>query len=135
MLPEQNEILLEDIIEEELPSKTFKLNMKENRCIGSIDEIEALKQSIFFMLAVERYEHEIFSWDYGMETQDLFGKPTSYILSEIKRRIEETLLQDDRIESVSDFKFETHRGDVSVTFTVTSVYGVFDDGTVVKGIV
>lgn len=124
MNPEVNDGLLVDFDEAiEQPSKTFQLNTVKNRIVGFIDEIEALKQAIFLILNIERYDHIIYSWNYGVELKDLFGKPIPFVLPEIKRRVPEALVQDDRIESVDTFKFVVNKGKVLATFTVHSIYG------------
>ena len=62
--------------------------------------------------------------EYGVELADLFGKPLSYALPEVERRITEALLQDDRITAVHDFTFTKGRGGrVTAAFTVESVFG------------
>jgi len=124
MIPEVNDGLTVDFDEVvEQPSKTFKLNTVKNRIVGFIDAIEALKQAIFLILSIERYDHIIYSWNYGVELNDLFGKPIPFVLPEIKRRVTEALVQDDRIDSVDTFKFEVNKGKVLATFTVHSIYG------------
>lgn len=124
MNPEVNDGLLVDFDQAiEQPSKTFRLNTVKNRIVGYIDEIEALKQAIFLILSIERYDHIIYSWNYGVELNDLFGKPIPFVLPEIKRRVTEALVQDDRIDSVDTFKFEVSKGKVLATFTVHSIYG------------
>lgn len=123
MLPQQNDDLTTDFEESSFPTKNFKLYTDKNRCLGFIDEIEALKQAIFLMLNIERYDHIIYSWNFGVELKDLFGKPTAFVLPEIKRRITECLVQDDRINSVDNFNFDVKKKKVHVTFTVHSIYG------------
>ena len=124
MNPEVNDGLLVDFDEAlEQPSKTFRLNTVKNRIVGFIDEIEALKQAIFLILNIERYDHIIYSWNYGVELNDLFGMPIPFVLPEIKRRVTEALVQDDRIDSVDTFKFEVNKGKVLATFTAHSIYG------------
>lgn len=124
MNPEVNDGLLTDFEETiEQPSKTYKLDTVKNRIVGFIDEIEALKQAIFLMLNIERYVYIIYSWNYGVEFEDLFGKPIPFVLPEIKRRVTEALVQDDRIDSVDNFKFVVNKGKVLATFTVHSIYG------------
>ena len=61
---------------------------------------------------IERYEHLIYSWNYGIELADLFGQPISFCIPEIKRRITEALMQDSRITGVDEFSFEHKRGKV-----------------------
>ncbi|HCQ6376326.1 DUF2634 domain-containing protein [Clostridioides difficile] len=105
------------------PSKTFKLNMERNKVDGICDDVEALKQTIFLTLNTERYQHLIYSWNYGVELNDLIGEPISYVIPELERRIKEALIQDDRIENVDNFQFENIKGKVHCKFTVYSRYG------------
>lgn len=123
MTPIVNDGLQIDFEIEDQPTKTYKVITDKNRIVGFIDEIEALKQAIFLILSVERYDYIIYSWNYGIELKDLFGKPISYVLPEIKRRISEALVQDDRIDSVDSFEFEVIKKKVHATFMVHSIYG------------
>jgi hypothetical protein len=107
----------------EYPSKTFKIDF-ENNCIdGVIDEKEALKQSVYMILNTERYKNLIFSWNYGAEIKDLIGKPISFVIPELDRRITEALTQDDRILDVGGFEFTKGRRSLHVKFTVYSKFG------------
>ncbi|NYV67285.1 DUF2634 domain-containing protein [Bacillus sp. Gen3] len=132
MIPAVNDDLQNDFEIEQEPSKTFKLNILSNRIIGYTDGLDAVKQAAYLILNIERYEYLIYSWNYGIETKDLFGQPISYVLPELKRRITEALTQDDRIESVDAFSFEVTKGKVHVTFTIHSIFGSFDDEKVVN---
>ncbi|HEX3077782.1 MAG TPA: DUF2634 domain-containing protein [Lachnospiraceae bacterium] len=117
---------------EELPSKTFQIDFTNNMIGNSIDNLEAVKQAILLILSTERYEYLIFDWSYGFETKDLYGLPIGYTYPEIKRRLEEALTQDDRIESVDAFSFDKRKGAVHVTFTVHTIYGEVQTETEVK---
>lgn len=114
--------------EHELPSDTYKLSTGNHFVGGSCAGLEAIKQAAFKILSTERYHHIIYSWDYGVELADLFGKPTSFVCPEIERRVTEALLQDSRIQSVSDFKFQVARGVVHCTFAVHTTMGAFSMG-------
>lgn len=94
-----------------------------DRISGYVDDMDALLQTIYLILSTERYEYIIYSWDYGVELHDLIGKPMPYVLSEIPRRIKEALIQDNRIEDVTDFEFEVSRGKVHTTFKIISNLG------------
>lgn len=120
----------------EIPSKTYKLDMENNRITGYTDELDAIKQSIYLILNTERYEWLIYSWDYGLEVNDLYGKDMNYVISEVQRRIIEALLQDDRITSVDNFNFERNRNKLNVTFTAHTIYGDVSDSTevVINGV-
>lgn len=107
-----------------LPSRSFRLREETGRVAGSVDGIDAVRQSVRLILSVERYHWLIHSWQYGVELSDLFGKPLSYALPEIERRIREALLQDDRVSDVRDFTFTKGRGGVvTAAFTVVTTLG------------
>jgi phage baseplate assembly protein W len=100
------------------------MHTNHNAISGHCDGIEAVIQSIYKILNTERYQHIIYSWNYGFEFQDLLGKPVDYACVELQRRIQEALLQDDRITSVTDFKFDNStKRTVKVTFVVHTIYG------------
>lgn len=104
------------------PSLTYAMNLDRHVFVGKVDETEAIRQSVIKILNTERYEHEIYSWDYGVELQDLYGKPMPYVMSEVKQRVIEALTSDDRIESVDDFTVKrTGKHTLHLTFTVTTV--------------
>lgn len=105
------------------PTKTYRLDTSNNRLIGYTDALEAMKQAIYKIIFTERYQYLIYSWNYGIELEDLFGKPKPYVYPELKRRIREALLQDDRITEVDNFDFSSKKGDVTVTFTVHTAFG------------
>lgn len=123
MIPNVIDDLKTDFEYENQPTNTFKLNIDKQIINGNVDNLEAMKQVIYLILNVERYEYIIHSWNYGVELQDLFGMEKNFVLPELKRRITEALLQDDRITAVDDFIFETNKGKVHVTFTVTTIFG------------
>ena len=114
---------------EKEPSLTYAMRItdrvdKDNIFLGKVDEEEALRQAILKIIHTERYEHEIYSWDYGIELQDLIGEQIPYVMSEIKRRIEEALTADERIDSVEDFTVEQiEKRALYITFTVITTEG------------
>lgn len=110
-----------EIIQE--PTRTYRLDYNNARAVGYNDSVEAMKQAIYKILNTERYNHTIYSWNYGIELSDLFGKPKTYAYPEIKRRITEALTQDDRIQSVDAFSFVSKGREVAVTFTVHTDFG------------
>lgn len=119
-------ILTEEIVETTSPSRTYKIAITftdTDRINGYIDDIEAIKQAIYLILNTERYRFIIYSWDYGIELLDLFGKPMSYVTAELPRRVKEALTQDDRIENVTDFTFEKRGKKLHTTFTVITSLG------------
>lgn len=104
----------------EQPSKTWRLDLKNNRITKEIDELEAVVQSAYMALQTDRYTYPIFSWQYGSELHTLIGKERDYALSEAKRMIEDALLPDTRIKEVRDFVLD---GDV-LYFVIDTIFGV-----------
>jgi hypothetical protein len=123
MIPAVNDDLQRDFEFEEESSNTYKINLDKSIIAGYVDEHEAMVQAIYLILNIERYEHLIYSWDYGIELIDLFGQPIPFVLPELKRRITEALMQDTRITGVDNFSFETNKGKVHATFTVSTIFG------------
>jgi len=126
MLPTNNNSLLNRGIEaKNSPSKTYYMNFEKNITVGKIDGLEAIKQAVYLILHIERYDFVIYSWNYGIELKDLFGKSTAYVCAVLPSRIQSALLQDDRITKVSDFEVSANGDTVTAKFTVQSSHGTF----------
>ena len=109
---------------EQFANKTYKINFEEKRIIGEIDDLEAVKQASYKILHTERFNSLVYSWDYGVEFENLIGKDYDFILGDLQRRIEEALLQDDRIERIENVKVNKKQNDsIDVSFIVVSKYG------------
>ena len=131
MIPVDNSLPGElDLVRQ--PNKTYKMNINEEVIISHTDDLKAIEQAIYKILNTERYQYVIYSWNYGIELADLFGQPLPYVYPELKRRITEALLADDRIKNVSDFKFSHKKGEVSCNFIVSTIAGVIHAEKVVK---
>lgn len=102
-------------------NRTYKV--KDNKVVGFCDGIEALKQTIYFILNIERYDYLIYSSNYGTELKGTMGADRDIGESEIKRKIAEALTQDDRIETIDKFEFKYEKDSVLIKFTVFSMYG------------
>lgn len=123
MLPKTGEILAQDFKIIQRPSRTSRLDMDGNRIYGQVDGLEAVRQAVYGILNTERYAYVIHSWNYGIELDDLFGRPVSLVKSKIKKRIKEALTQDDRIQGVDAFSFIQEGRRLSVRFTVHTIMG------------
>lgn len=107
------------------PDLTF--HIVEQRIItGMADGLEAVRQAIEICLNTERYEHMIYTWDYGVELHPLIGQDVAYCCPEIARRVQDALLQDERILSVDEWRFEKEGHTIIVSFTVHTIYGDVD---------
>ena len=127
MLPNSDNLLNNGITVSTIPSKTYNINFSDNIMTGTIDEIDALKQSIYLILSIERYDYIIYSWNYGIQLKDLFGKSTKYVCAALPARIKDALMQDDRINDVYDFVTKSEGNTVSATFTIDSILGTFQE--------
>lgn len=133
MIPSGNTILTTDLEVVTMPSKQHRMDLDRNRIFGTCDNLEAIKQTVFKILNTERYKYIIYSWNYGIELEDLFGQPVRYACPEIERRVKEALLQDDRITAVDNFEFNfPKRGVVAVQFTVHTIFGDLNEEMAVK---
>lgn len=124
MTPNTRKEFQQNFIRAEETSNTYKMRQAENNIIGNCDGIEAIIQAADKILSTERYQYSIYSWNYGIELADLIGMPISYCMVELERRIEEALLQDDRIKEVKDFTFkQLGKRSLEVKFTIVSTKG------------
>ena len=123
MIPQTGDDLRQDFVFTTLPSRTLKMDHDWKTINGTIDQIQAVEQAVFLILTTERYQWLIFSWNYGVELQNLIGKDPEFCVPEIERRIREALLQEDRITAVENFPFDVNKKQVLTTFQVVSVFG------------
>lgn len=136
LLPDSNATTVADVSTYTEPSQTYNLEYdKDSQIRDYCDELKAMRQAIYKILNTERYKYIIYSWNYGIELEDLFGQPIPYVYAELQRRIEEALLNDDRITNVHDFEFSNNGGDVLAVFRVDTIYGTINASKEVKGIV
>lgn len=131
MLPNQYIDLSESDfeVEEEQNTETYKMHISLETINGKTDEQEAMIQAIYKILNTERYAYPIYSDNYGIELIDLIGEDAEWVCPELQRRIEEALLQDERIKEVSDFDFTIEDDKIHVSFTASTIFG---DTTVIK---
>ena len=126
-------LLTQEITKANYPTRTYKIEVRydpeetldeiDDRINGYTDDADAIKQAIYLILSTERYKHIIYSWDYGVELLDLYGKPMPYVMAELPRRITEALTQDNRIKDCKDFEFTKNGKQLLTTFTVVTNAG------------
>lgn len=123
MLPKTGGILRQDFKVRSQPSKTYKVDWRTNRIYGQIDGLDAVRQAVYGILHTERFDYAIHSWNYGFEGNRLFGGSLSLVKSKVKKRIEEALTQDDRIQKVDSFLFVQKGSKLQVNFLVHTKLG------------
>lgn len=130
MIPNSEIDVKLEVTEDLETSKTYKL--LKDKIQGYMEELESLKQAIYKVLNTEQYEHPIYSFSYGIELESLLGKDAVYVKIELKRRIQECLLQDERIVSVDNFRFTITGDELNCIFDVHSIYGEIEISKVVN---
>ena len=124
MTPKQDvEIDMEQIEKVTMPSLTWKIWTDRTQVRGTVDEQEAMEQAVRKILQTERYRYAIYDWNYGVELEDLYGENVAYVMPELKKRIEDALLSDDRITAVTDFSIQQEKGCVTTSFMVHTIFG------------
>ncbi|BAK46133.1 hypothetical protein CXIVA_01660 [Clostridium sp. SY8519] len=127
MLPdtdyELNDEIETDFEEESYATRTFRMNTDTGTISGMCDGKEAIAQGIHCMLLTELGRYPIFSEDYGLAAEDLIGEEMDYARAELKDRITEALLFDERVISVDDFEFHPTGSSLLITCSVTTDTG------------
>lgn len=117
---------------EELPifrELAFDFDTGELKTIGGnyyyVEKNEAIKVWIWKALFSSRYTYLAYSTNYGNEIYTLIGRylEKQLLYSELRRMIEEALLCNPYITSLSDFEVTRDRAKVICNFSVNTVYG------------
>lgn len=106
-------------------SKTYQVNFQTGMMRGFIDGIQAMKQAIFGCLQTNWMAYDIYDAEYGLEMSGLLGQNEAYIQCEMKRRIIEALLMDNRIQRVEQFDFQAglEKDAMIISFVVKTIFG------------
>ena len=89
---------------------------------------DAIKVWVYKALLTPRYNHSIYSWDYGSELMDLVGKAYTPSLTkeEAKRYIKEALLINPYILEVTVVDTSFNNGLLSADIKIVTIYGESD---------
>lgn len=111
------------------PSKTYRI--VGDRIEGFCDGKQAVMQAIDLMLNTERWRHLIYSGDYGVELEELFGQSRGYLEADMERRFSEALAEDDRITGIRDFAMSFEGDRAVISFIAETVFG---DAAIERGV-
>ena len=97
----------------------------ENGDFKIVEGNNAIKVWTYKALLTPRYNHSIYSWDYGSELMDLVGKAYTPSLTkeEAKRYIKEALLINPYILEVNVIDTSFSNGILSADIKIVTIYG------------
>jgi hypothetical protein len=122
LLPEEGDLDMDNLLIS-YPSYTHKLDLARGRIRGFVDGMDAIRQAVYKLMATPAGVYPIYSPGYGLFFQDLIGLDPDLAQSEIKRRIRESAVSDDRIRAVEDFAFRSDGDSLSFTCSVVAKGG------------
>lgn len=120
-----DDIELEDVEMEDLPTNTFLVDAESEQIAGMNNGIEAMRQAVEIMLTTKRFNHQIYTENFGIELDDLIGEDPDYIESVLPDRVREAFSIDERILGEQNYTFTTVGSSMLITFEVVTVFGTF----------
>lgn len=128
---ENDEEIESEVDDKEIP-REYEINFTSGQLTGRIvTGLEAIKVWVWKALKTPRYRFYIYSWDYGVEIEDLIGKGYSkeYIETESKRMVEDCLVINENITAITDFSVEISGDKIKTSFKIETLYGDIDIAT------
>lgn len=122
MLPDAN-VDLTRIVFQDQPSLTWIADPVTNRLRGRGDGWEAVRQAVEVIVNVERFKWQIYTPNFGTDYDGLLGNEPGYVASELRRRIEDAFIPDNRIQGMKDYEWRFDGVSLSVSFTALTVFG------------
>lgn len=123
MLPQANIDLSMGIVFQDQPSLTWIVDPVTNRLRGRGDNWEAVRQAVEVIVSVERFKWQIYTPNFGTDYDGLMGTDPGYAASELRRRLEDAFLPDNRILGIRDYSYSFKDVSLTVTFTALTVFG------------
>lgn len=111
---------------EELPSKTYRLDLDKGRIVGYVDGQEACQQAIRKALITPRFKCLIYDNQYGSEIEDAVtanDATREYVRSVAQGFVEDCLKPDTRVLGVSNFTFEFLEDGAYINFDADTIFG------------
>ena len=96
----------------------------ENGDFKIVEGNEAIKTWCYFAIKTNRYEHSIYSWNFGSEIESLIGKAytPSLVKAESERFLKECLTINPYILDVNVVDISFNDGLLSASIKVTTIY-------------
>lgn len=123
MLPQSQIELSNGVVFQDQPSLTWIADPVTNRLRGRGDNWEAVRQAVEVIVNVERFKWQIYTPNFGTDYDGLLGTEPGYAASEMRRRLEDAFLPDNRILGIKDYIYSFKGVDLSISFTARTVFG------------
>lgn len=97
----------------------------ENGEFKIVTENEAIKSWCYRTLQTKRYLHDIYSWNYASELENLIGMSYSQLIiqAEAERYVKECLLINPYIKSIANISSDFKEGLLKIDCELNTVYG------------
>ena len=105
------------------PTLTWIADPVTRRVRGRGDGWEAIRQAVEIIVNVERFKWQIYTPNFGTDYGGLLGTDPGYAASELRRRLEDAFLPDNRILGIKDYAYTFRDVSLTVTFTALTVVG------------
>ena len=115
--------LSQGVVFREKPSLTWIADPVTKRLRGRGDGWEAVRQAVEVIVHVERFRWQIYSPNFGTDFDGLLGNEAGFAASELKRRMTDAFLPDNRILGISDFAYTFQDAALTAAVTVDTVFG------------
>ena len=122
-LPRADIDLSQGVVFQDQPSLTWIADPVTNRLRGRGDNWEAVRQAVEVIVNVERFKWQIYTPNFGTDYGGLLGTDPGYAASELRRRLEDAFLPDNRILGIKDYAYTFRDVSLTVTFTALTVFG------------
>ncbi len=127
-LPQSDIDLSQGVVFQEQPSLTWIADPVTRRLRGRGDNYEAVRQAVEVIVNVERFRWQIYSPNFGIELDGLIGSEPGFAASELRRRLTDAFLPDNRILGISDFSYTFQDPVLTASVTVNTVFGPVKTG-------
>ena len=111
---------------QELPSRTYRLDLDAGRIVGIADGLTAVNQAIRKAIITPRFKCLIYNNQYGSEIEEEFiasNASRDYIEAACEGFVRDALKPDTRVLKIYDFSFDFGEDRVGIHFKADTIYG------------
>lgn len=112
--------------EEQIPNRTYKLDIEAGRIVGFVDDDEAVNQAAMKAMKTPRFKCYAYDDQYGSEISQLLGNSEvtrEYIEAEMEFLLNDALCADGRFSGIDDLTMEFIGDDARFAFVAYTSLG------------